>query len=155
MLHCSNEQHIMIENLSYHTNTVAESTVCYNEVHLSTDNIFVTPRNKIYEHIYVSRKEPRKYMSFKQAPPRHTNLNWSLHPPILLKGSKLLLTAGCARSKLLPTQEQQGSSPHERLSRAVDSGGCTPNPCHHHGHKPESSCLPLGRRGFCIATLVI
>ena len=103
----------MIENLSYHTNTVAEFTVCYNEVQLSTDNIFVTPKNKIYEHIYVSRKEPRKYMSFKQAAPRHTNLNWSLHPPILLKGSKLLLTAGCAWSKLLPTQEQQGSSPHE------------------------------------------
>ena len=80
----------MIENLSYHTNTVAEFTVYYNEVYLTTDNIFVTPRNKIYEHIYVSRKEPRKFMSFKQAPPRHTNLNWSLHPPILLKGSKLV-----------------------------------------------------------------
>ena len=70
----------MIESLSYHTNTAEEFTVCYNEVHLTTENIFVTPRNKIYEHIYVSRNEPRKYMSFKQAPPRHTNLNRSLHP---------------------------------------------------------------------------
>ena len=92
----------MIENLSYHTNTVAKFTVCYNEVHLSTENIFVTPRNTIYEHI------ERKYMSFKQAPPRHTNLTWSLHPPIRLKGSKLLLTAGCARSKLYQRRSSRG-----------------------------------------------
>ena len=150
-MHCSNKQQNMIESSSYHTNTVAEFTVCYNVVHLTTDNIFVNPRNKIYEHIYVSRKEPRKYMRFKQALPWHTNLNWSLHP---LHPSERK-QACYSLSKLLPTQEQQESSPHERLSRVVDSGGCTPNPWHHHGHKPESSCQPLGRRGFCMATLVI
>ena len=37
----------MIESLSYHTNTVADFIVCYNEEHLTTDNIFVTPRKKI------------------------------------------------------------------------------------------------------------
>ena len=53
--------------------------------------------------------------------------------------------------KFLPTQVQQGSSPQEKLSRAVDSGGCSPN-LWHHGHKPESSSQPLGRRGFCMTT---
>ena len=42
--------------------------------------------------------------------------------------------------------------PHEKLSCAVDSGGCTPNQWRHHGHKPESSWQALGRRGSCMTT---
>ena len=89
-LHCINVEQNMSESLVYHTNRGAEFIVCHNKVYLTTDNIFVTSRNKIYEYIYISRKEPGEYMRFKQAPQRCTNLNWSSHLPILRKGSKLV-----------------------------------------------------------------
>ena len=57
-LYYINVQHHMKDSLSYHTNRGVEFTVCFKEVNLATDNIFVNSGNKIYEHIYVSRKEP-------------------------------------------------------------------------------------------------
>ena len=53
--------------------------------------------------------------------------------------------------KFLLLQEQQGFSSRES-SRAVPSGGCTPNRRRHHGHKPVSGCQSLGKRGFCTTT---
>ena len=91
--------------------------------------------------------------AFQTSTTRIYNLNSSSHPlhPSERRQACYSLFAGCARSKFLPTREQQGSSQHDKLSRAVDSGGCIPNRWRHHGHKPES-CQPLGRRGFCITT---
>ena len=91
-------------------------------------------------------------MPFKQAPPIYTNLKWSSHPlyPSERKQTCNSLFSGCTWSKFLPTQQQQWSSPHGKLSRSAGNEGCIPNRWRHHGHKPETSCQPLGRRGFCM-----
>ena len=65
-LHCLNVQNkIWNKSLSYHANRGAGFTVCYHEVYLATDNIFVTSRNEIDEYIYVSRNEWKEYLHFK------------------------------------------------------------------------------------------
>ena len=119
------------KSLSYHANRGAGFTVCYHEVYLATDNIFVTLRNEIYKYINCSSPHLLHLSERKQA--------------------CYSLFAGCSWSKFLPTREQQRSSQHEKLSRAVDSRGCIPNWWRYHGHKPES-CQPLGRHGFCMTT---
>ena len=81
----------------------------------------------------------RKWCIWRQV--YFSSLGHPLHPE--RKQACYSLFSGCTRSKLLLTQEQQGSSPNEELSHAKDSWGCTPDRWHHHGHKPE-------RRGFCM-----
>ena len=91
----------------------------------------------------------------KHAPPRY-----SKSKPAIALSASLLNDASvwysqfsmCTPSKFLPTQEQHGFTPHQKLSRAVDNGGCISTRQCHHDHKPESSCQPHGRCGVCTKT---
>ena len=119
---------------------------------LTTDDFFCNHKKKIWTYICVYSTKRRKWMHFKQAPSDHSNLNSSSQPfhRFEMKQACCSLFSGYTRSKFLPSQEQQGSSPHQKLTRAMYSGGCTPNRKLHHGHKPESSCQSLG---VCVASV--
>ena len=52
-LRCIQVGQTMRENVSYHTKRVAEFSAFCNEVCLTTENIFASSRNKIFEYIYA------------------------------------------------------------------------------------------------------
>ena len=92
-------------------------------------------------------------MHFKQATPRYSNLNPSSHPFHSFERKQPCSHCFLDMHGWIFSQDRSirgGSSPHERLSRAAHSGGCTSNRRRHHGHKPESSCQLLGKSGFCM-----
>ena len=101
-------------------------SVCYNRVCLTADIVYVTPRNKNYEYIYMRfQEEIERINSFQTS----TTMIFKSKPviaptPSFWKEASLLLTVFWMYTVYIPTetQEKQGPSSHEKLSRAVDSG---------------------------------